>query len=498
MRLAPTFRVLAAAAALLTACSAATQRAYVAPTDRTIVSTTEERQGDPPAHLIYIHNHSTVPVTVFSVSLSGCENVKQQCSPRPVSIRVAPGRRELATRVEPENESRGFSYYFRFGWRADSSSVSALAALASGGDEGAQARLAAIQRSDSIARTERGARYKELTRDDFASLAGRVALLRAQPDSLVLVPGERTSIERIQLLVADSQGVPFGRTRWARWQVPSSGALQFIPPENIIARAPGRSIIRFRLAEEAETVLQREIPELEYPVVVAYPPDPNAPAFLGRAVDADSRTPLGCARVALEDSAQNVVARSRTGMDGTFVLSAPRPGTYRVRVETFGWAPVHGPPVLAGPDETKQHEYVVRFVEQMLTSRRWMAGPDDFQHAYPAAVSMAPVGGTGRTTGAARAAAATPVVSGVTLGGSESMPILGIMGSAPPGTTWVQFVVDSTGRVDPTSILLPAGTSKAAAATVRSVLPRVRFSPAREGGTATCEMLRMQVNFSPR
>jgi hypothetical protein len=30
------------------------------------------------------------------------------------------------------------------------------------------------------------------------------------------------------------------------------------------------------------------------------------------------------------------------------------------------------------------------------------------------------------------------------------------------------------------------------------VLPRVRFSPAREKGTPVCEMLRMQVNFSPR
>jgi carboxypeptidase family protein len=482
-------RALAAASVLLAACSTATQRVYVAPTAENIVSTTEVRQGDPPVHLVFVENHSTVPVTVFSVSLSGCENVKQQCSPRPASIRLAPGARQIAIRVEPENRDRAFGYRFGFGWRADSASTGALSALAAAGDERAKARLTARQRADSIARTEWGARYKELTRDDFAALAGRVAMLRVQPESLVLAPGERTNLERIQLLVADSQGVAFGRTGWVNWQVPSTNAVQFFPPGDIVARAPGRMVIRFRLAEEAQAILQRPIREVEYPVVVAYPPDPHAPVFAGLAVDADSKTPLACVRVALEDSAQNVVSSARTGKTGTFVLNAPRPGTYRVRVDAFGWAPVYGPPETATADETKQSQYGVRFVDQLLTPRRGMAY-EDFQHAYPAAVSTAPIS-TSR-------GAATPIVRAVTLGGSESMPILGIIGSAPAGTTWMQFVVDSTGGVDTTSVLLPPGTSKAAAASVRSMLPRVRFSPARDAGRPTCELLRMQVNFSPR
>lgn len=486
---APASGVVAAAVVLLAGCSSATQRAYVAPTAQTIVSTTEERQGDPPVHLIFVENHSTVPVTVFSVSLSGCENVKQQCAPRPVSIRLGPGARQIATRVEPANRDRAFGYRFGFGWHADSARIGALTALASAGDETAKARLIARQRADSIARTEWGARYKELTRDDFTALAGRVLMLRVQPESLVLAPGERTSIERVQLLVADSQGVAFGRTGWVRWQVPSTNAVQFLPPADIVARAPGRIVIRFRLAEDAEAILQRSIPEVAYPVVVTYPPDPHAPVFAGLAVDADSGTPLACARVALEDSAQNVVASNRTGKAGTFALNAPRPGTYRVRVETFGWAPVHGAPEVASADETKQREYRVTFVDQLLTPRRGMA-LDDFQHAYPVAVSTAPV--------ATRGAVTTPVARAVTLGGSESMPILGIIGSAPAGTTWAQFVIDSIGRVDTTSVLLPTGASKVAVAAVRSMLPRIRFSPARDAGRPTCELVRMQVNFSPR
>jgi len=51
-------------------------------------------------------------------------------------------------------------------------------------------------------------------------------------------------------------------------------------------------------------------------VRVAYPGDPHAPTFSGVAVDADRRTPLACADVALEDSAENVVARGRTGGSG--------------------------------------------------------------------------------------------------------------------------------------------------------------------------------------
>jgi hypothetical protein len=39
---------------------------------------------------------------------------------------------------------------------------------------------------------------------------------------------------------------------------------------------------------------------------------------------------------------------------------------------------------------------------------------------------------------------------------------------------------------------------KAAATSVRSVLPRIRFSPARVAGTPVCELLRMQVSFTKR
>jgi hypothetical protein len=486
----PAPRVLVATAVLLAGCGPATQRAYVAPTSETIVSTTEERQGNPPAHLIYVQNRSTVPVVVFSIYLTGCENVKLQCSTRPANVRIAPGQSQLAIRVEPDNAVRGFSYHFGFSWRADSSSVNALAALAANGDESSQLKLAAMRRTDSLNRGQGGPHVSELTRDDFSVLAGKAVAIRGYPDSLLLPPGAKASLSDIRLLLVDSMGTVLGGTRWVRWQAPSNRAVQFTPPETFVALTPGRALVQFRLADEAQTKLGRQIPDISYPIVVAYPPDPNAPVFLGLATDADSHAPLGCARVTLEDSVQNVVASDRTSRAGTFVLNAPRPGTYRVSVETHGWAPVYGPAEPATAGEQKQAQLAVRFSEQLLTSRSGM-DQAEFRHASLAAVSTPAFGRGARATSA-------PVVSAVTLGGSETTPVLGIIGAAPTGNSVVQFVVDSTGHVDTASVQLPPETGKAAIASVRSVLPRVRFSPARAAGTPVCELLRMQVSFSKR
>ncbi|HJU68234.1 MAG TPA: carboxypeptidase-like regulatory domain-containing protein [Gemmatimonadaceae bacterium] len=484
----PSVRPLAFALGLA-ACSAATttQRAYVAPSNETITSDTEVRQENPPTHLIYVENRSTVPVRVFSVTLSNCENIRQPCGPKRANLRIGPGERLVAIRVEPDNPQRAFSYNFNYSWQADSSSAAALTALAASGDAGAAQRLAATRRADSIRKSEGGPRYNELGRDDFTVLAGRIVSMRAHPESLVLAPGEQTSLERLQLVLIDDQGRVAGGTRWMEWMVPGVGIADFVPPDRIIARRPGRMVLRFRLANEAQQALKSELREVEVPIIVAYRFEPNAPTFAGRAVDADSKTPLACVRVALEDSAENVVNSTRTDATGAFYLQAPHPGTYRVRVEMHGWMPVYGPNEVGAADETKQSEYLVRFTEQLLVSRpQFGRETADFEHAQPAAVTNE-IGPR-----------STALVQGVTLGGSESTPILGIIGRVPPMTTWMQFVVDSAGRVDKASILMPPGTSANAKASVASVLPRVRFSPARERGTPVCEMLRMQVNFSPR
>lgn len=486
----------AAVALLLLGCAQTAQRPYVAPTHETVFSTTEERGGIPPAHLFFVENRSTVAVRVFSINLTNCENVKQSCGQHSMNLRVGPGERQLAARVEASDPERAFGYNFGFSWHADSAGINALNALAANGDEQARTRLAAIQRSDSLQRDPRGPHFNELSRSDFAALSGRARSLRVSPDSLVLTPGTRADLQQVHLLLLDSMGVVLGQTQWVRYQVPGGAAVGFLAPSTLVARTPGRAIVRFRLSDEAQQILtQLPADDVDYPVIVAFPVDPHAPVFEGVTVDADSRKPLGCARVALEDSLQNTVATGRTDARGLFVLHAPRPGTYAVRVEAFGWAPVTGPLESAQPDESKQHVYPVRFTDQLLMSPVFAS--EDVQPAYP----------TGVTADATRAASAGPlkrnrttkaVIWSAQLRGSASMPILHIVGNAPPGTWWLQFTVDSAGHVDPASIVSPRGMDNIAASSVDIILPHVRFSPAREGRQPICELKRMQVNFSPR
>ena len=484
--------VLAASVLVLAACASAGPPAFVAATPETITSTTEQRTDNPPTHLIYVENHSSVPVTVFSVSLRNCENVRFSCDPRAVNYRVGPGQKVMVLRVEPQNSSRAFGYSFGFSWHADSSSAAALRALAGAGDSRAQVQLAQQARADSIRRSDIGPRYNELSREDFGALAGRVATLRALPESLAIVPGTQASIEHVRLLLLDSQGRVLGQTRWVHWRVPSQRAIRFSPPDQLFAQAPGRMVLTFSLADEAQALLRAPLPDVEVPVVAAYPSDPHAPRLVGQTLDADTQRPMACAMLALEDSAGNTVARDRSGAEGNFMLQAPRPGTYRVRVETRGWAPAYGPMELANADEEKQERLLVRFTEQELG---FGIPENDFQHAQPAAVRTQVYGASTRSHGGR--AASTPIIQGVTLGGSPSMPILGIVTDrVATGTTWIQFVVDSAGSVDSASVQLPVGATANARTAVLNVLPRVRFTPARQSGAAVCELLRMQVNFS--
>jgi hypothetical protein len=487
----------AAASLLAPAGRAAAQRAYVAATSETIVSTTEERQDDPPVHLIYIENRSTVPVTVFNTSLTGCENVKQICTPQPRKLKVRPGQRELAVRVEPKNPTQGFGYRFGFSWRADSSSVGAVEALAKAGDARSQEQLAAIRHADSLDKAQTGVHYHELARAEFSALAGRATALRADPDSLVLTPGERTTMDRIRLLLVDAQGAVLGATRWVRWQAPGSGAVQFVPPDGLVARAPGRATLRFSLAPEAESLIGHPLPELAYVVTSAYPPDPHAPTVGGVVVDPDKHAPLACVRVALEDSAQNVVARGRTDRTGSFMLNAPRPGTYRVRVEAVGWAPAYGAAERADPDDFKQHQYAVSFVDQLLMMSRLGEAGDDFQHATPSAFAGGPATPVRKEAPGAKAVP-TPVVRGVTFESNGPVPTLvlvGGAGGAPPGASWAQFTVDSTGTVRDGSVLTPPDILPPQRAALDAILPRLRFTPARQDGVPTCELARYPVAF---
>jgi hypothetical protein len=474
----------AALAIIIAGCaSTATQRAYVAPTNETITTTTDQGIGDTRSHVIYVVNASTVPVIVFGVGLRNCENVKQQCNARTANIRVAAGTRSVVMRVEPDNQQRGFTYNFNYSWRADSSARTAsLKALAEAGDTAAGRRLAQIARQDSIRRLDKG--YQELTPDGFVALRDKAASMRAVPESLVLAPGERASLDRIQIVLVDKQGLILGRTRMLNSRWPGQGAVQ-LTPDGLLGVRPGRASVHYSLADQAQALIATPINEVEVPIIVAFKVDPHAPVFSGVAMDDETKKPLSCVRVALEDSERMMVQRVRADATGKFEMRAPRPGTYRLRVDLDGWSPAYGADIVANADESKTGEFPVRITERLTAFRPRFEDMGN-ERATIAGAASPPI------------RAGAPPGQTMRLSGSATMPIIDIVSRAWVGTTWAQFAVDDAGKLDTTTVAVPGEMNQLARAAIMRTLPQLRFSPAKESGKAVCDLMRIHLNFTPR
>jgi len=69
--------------------------------------------------------------------------------------------------------------------------------------------------------------------------------------------------------------------------------------------------------------------------VLAFPA--RAQTVEGRAVDRETQQPIPNAAVVLVDSAGDAVATGRSGADGRFRLTAPRPGEYRLTASRIGY-----------------------------------------------------------------------------------------------------------------------------------------------------------------
>jgi len=128
-------RVLVLALLLAGSAPLAAQDRFIAPSSSSVNAFTEEGIGDNPAHVLYVQNSSTVPIVVFGITLSECENIKQSCGSRRVKIKVAPNRRVNVGRVEPRDRERGFSYRWNFSYGGDSTDAQAMAVLREHGME---------------------------------------------------------------------------------------------------------------------------------------------------------------------------------------------------------------------------------------------------------------------------------------------------------------------------------------------------------------------------
>ena len=266
LRLAYSALVTLALPAVLVAC-AARQPAFVAATNETVIASTEEAHGPAAAHTIFIENRSTVPITVYSVTLRGCENVKAACdSPTPLSVRVAPGRRAMVRRVEPRNPERGFTYRYSYGWRAESGQAAALEVMANEGSVEAAEQLAAIERGRAARRAEVGVHDEWLSTTALAALGPRAAGVRAEPDSFVVRVGEAVTLDRIRMMVLDSSGAPLGRVRFRFGYQP--GVIQFVRPDSLKALRPGRVDVELQLPLEATVGQAATLPAAKVTLIV--------------------------------------------------------------------------------------------------------------------------------------------------------------------------------------------------------------------------------------
>lgn len=256
---------LAPVAALLVAAPAAAQKgAYVAPSDLTVTSHTEESMAGRPGHVLWVRNASTVPIRVFSVTLRDCENVKGHCGVSRVNIKVPPGSRSIIKRVDAADSQKGFGYRSGFSWQPDSSDVAALKTLASAGDEHAQRQLEERAEASAARGAMLGNPNHQLDQDAVVALGDRIHALRVDPDS-VIVPAERFFLMRdVRIFAVDAQGQVLGRVRaygW-RWQ---PGNVQVVG-DTIVGQVPGRTTLEVRLAPPAAPV------GAELSVIVTPPP----------------------------------------------------------------------------------------------------------------------------------------------------------------------------------------------------------------------------------
>jgi len=97
------------------ACASNRVAVYVAPSNESIESGSEMSLGGD-GQVVYVYNHSSVPIMVTSLQLLDCENIKNHCEVQHLRMQVAPGQRTNIATVKPENPNRPYSFQFHYSW----------------------------------------------------------------------------------------------------------------------------------------------------------------------------------------------------------------------------------------------------------------------------------------------------------------------------------------------------------------------------------------------
>lgn len=75
-----------------------------------------DQAGSTPGKIIHMRNNTGDPVTITSLTLYDCENIRNACTTQPMAVRLEPGETKEVQRVEAQRREGAFSFRFRFGW----------------------------------------------------------------------------------------------------------------------------------------------------------------------------------------------------------------------------------------------------------------------------------------------------------------------------------------------------------------------------------------------
>lgn len=206
---------------------------------------------------------------------------------------------------------------------------------------------------------------------------------------------------------------------------------------------------------------------------------------MGRVVDSATHHPvagLAVRLVATVDSARDtVVARTQTAPDGAFVLEAPKPGTYRVRL---GEAHLGPPLTLANVDAEDQHEYVIGAVPPS-------AAASPYHVLHGAALDSA-------------IATQTPLLACQVETKAAFVPRTmsaefphDLRGRRHAASLLAEFVVDTLGHIDLAMVRIARtpDTDEAFVAPVARGLAKARITPAMTDGRTVRQLMFVPVTF---
>jgi hypothetical protein len=213
------------------------------------------------------------------------------------------------------------------------------------------------------------------------------------------------------------------------------------------------------------------------------------PVEAGVARDVKHDTPYECLHVALLDSSGKAVAHTVTDSAGQFFLEAPRPGAYRVQFTVFHWEPLVGPVDTLAEADFRQRAYPLAFENMLVADSAYLGHRDvkkEDRQRYTRLYGL-----LREQEGDSGWRSREPIPKRMDLRYPDALRRSGIEGGVVG-----QFIVDSTGTTRPNSWHAIAVTHPDFEKAVVKSIPDWRWKPARNRGSAVCELTFDFISFS--